>query len=706
MTEPATGRGAGGARAPWRALFSPEERLGWEFTDRDRFRRRFGEPEPAPDTGEPSALSPAEQAVDQKFGARIMRGGGRAFAVGVVAGFAVYLRTLHKLQHLSPPAVFISGFVGGLVLAAIWCALVLAHRRAVHGYYSQRRGHHQQAAESKHGAWLERREQFEQNEHRRVAALSEWTSAQLAPGSRRVDIVGGNLWGWEAFLTVFGASALASRGPAVVLDLSGEVVVRELVRGAAASGLSVDFQLLPTELADSDLLADMGPEQVAEVFVESLYGGDDQAAQAGRAERGMTTHILTEVCRALAAGGAPPSMARITEGMRVLMDEPERAGVLTAEERAFLANDLFSAEYRRRSFDTLQRIAAVAQNLGPLGEQARPRGAADLRCVATSSEWRSGGADFLSDLIVGWAARRVGASLPGAAGSVATLVVAGADELAVRHIERLSDLCDRRGVRLVMLFRHLRETSARVIGAGPVGFMKLGNHEEAVRAADYIGREYRFELSRLTHSVGGDQTHGTADTDGGARGFTRAEGRERGGSRTEAIKPRTHSWAQSDTRAWTTERSWGRTVSEAETENWSDATTQQRVYEHAVEPRTLQQLPDYAMVLVEHTQNGVQVRAVDVNPELAGLGQGQAAGGYGGAGFPAQPGLPAAVGDDDVISVDSFREPIAERTRYPQLGGQTGADQQGSASTGRLQPRQIQQPVQQPVPRQQRKPKR
>ncbi|HEY3868924.1 MAG TPA: hypothetical protein VGM10_11265 [Actinocrinis sp.] len=685
MTEPATGRGAGGAKAPWRALFSPEERMGWVFTDRDRHRRRFDEPEPAPDASDASTLSAAEQAVDQKFAARVLKGGGRAFAVGVVVGFAVYLRTAGARHHFSPPAVFVSGIVGGLAVAALWCALVWGHRRAVHGFWSQRRGRHQQAAESQHGAWLERRTQFDEGEYHRVAALSEWTSAQIAPGSRRVDIVGGNLWGWEAFLTVFGASTLAARGPAVVLDLSGEVVVRELVRGAAASGLSVDFQLLPTELAHSDLLAGMGPEQVAEVFVESLYGGDDQAGQASRAERGMTTHILTEVCRALAAGGAAPSMARIAEGMRVLMDEPAREGILSPQERGFLANELFSAEYRRRSFDTLQRIAAVAQSLGPLGGQAGPRAAADLRCVAMSSEWRSGGADFLSDLIVGWAAQRVGAGVPGAAGSVATLVVAGADELAVRHIERLSDLCDRRGVRLVMLFRHLRETSARVIGAGPVGFMKLGNHEEAVRAADYIGREYRFELSRLTHSVGGDETHGTADTTGGARSFTKAEGREKGGSRTEAIKPRTHSWAQSDTRAWTTERSWGQTVSAAQSENWSDSTTQQRVYEHAVEPRTLQQLPDYAMVLVEHAHDGVRVRAVDVNPEIAGMGPGAA-----GGGFPGRASLPAQAGgqgqaQSDEISVDSFRAPLDERTQYPQLG-QAGLQQQDPAFQDRGRP--------------------
>jgi hypothetical protein len=690
VTEPATERSRGGARAPWRALFAPQERLGWEFTDRDRYLQRFTEPEPAPDANDASALSPAEQAVDQKFGARVMKGGGRAFAVGVVAGFAVYLHTVREHHPFSPPAVFISGFVGGLIAGALWCAAVVAHRRAVHSFWDRRRGRHQQAAQSQHGAWLERRTRFEEDEHRRVAALSEWTSAQLTPGSRRVDIVGGNLWGWEAFLTVFGASALASRGPAVVLDLSGGVVVRELVRGATASGLSVDLQLLPTELAQSDLLADMTAEQVAEVFVESLYGGDDQVSQASRAERGMTTHILTEVCRVLAAGGAPLSMARITEGMRVLMEEPSREGILSSEERAFLVNELFSAEYRRRSFDTLQRIAAVAQSLGPLGEQARPRQAADLRCVAMSSESRSGGADFLSDLIVGWAARRVGADLPGAAGSVATLVVAGADELAVRHIERLSDLCDRRGVRLVMLFRHLRETSARVIGAGPVGFMKLGNHEEAVRAADYIGREYRFELSRLTHSVGGDETHGTADTTGGARSFSRAEGRERGGSRTEAIKPRTHSWAQSDTRAWTTERSWGRTESTAQTENWSDATTQQRVYEHAVEPRTLQQLPDYAMVLVEHGQDGVRVRAVDVNPELAGMGQGAAAG-SGGGDFSARPGL-TGTAEGDGISVDAFRTPLADRTPYPQLGqsrvdGDTAwIEQQNTAPLVRARP--------------------
>jgi hypothetical protein len=172
------------------------------------------------------------------------------------------------------------------------------------------------------------------------------------------------------------------------------------------------------------------------------------------------------------------------------------------------------------------------------------------------------------------------------------------------------------------MFRHLRGTSLRVLGAGPVGFMKLGNHEEAARAADYIGREHRFELSQLTHSVGGEQTHALADSSGGSSGFTRAEGREHSGSRQDLIGPRTHGWSESQSRAWSSERTWGSTVSAAEGANWSDTSSERRVYEHSVDPRTLQQLPDYAMVLVEHSPGGVRVRAVDINPEIALLTEG------------------------------------------------------------------------------------
>ena len=258
--------------------------------------------------------------------------------------------------------------------------------------------------------------------------------------------------------------------------------------------------------------------------------------------------------------------------------------------------------------------------------------------LSLNSAWRSASGDFLADVLVAWAAHAI-ARQPE---TVSTLVIAGADELAARHLERLTDLADRRGVRVVSMFRHLRENTAHLLGAGPVAFMRLGNHQEAERAADYIGREHTFTVSQLTHSVGGEQTHSNADTDGGSDGQGASSSRERGESWQGWIGQRGKHHGTTHATTSTSERTWSRTVQIAEGENWADTTTRQRVFEHQVQPRSLQQLPDYALVLVEHHPAGTTVRTVEVNPEIAQLTN-PAAG-------PANPGV-----DPGMISVAQYR---------------------------------------------------
>jgi hypothetical protein len=601
--------GTGGELAPWPALFAPEERLGWSFSDRDQFRQAFSEPRP-------DAAPPVEGESDRLKAARQKLPGRLAWTwrfavVGAVAGWAVLVRHDRQPDHrLSPASVLIFGGVGAVAAAVVWVGLLLAHLAAVRRFGSRRQGVQVRRQGAAVQAWSARRAAFDDRESRRLSVLPQWVSAP-APGHRRIDVVGGNLWGWEAFLTVFGGSALASRGPMVVLDLSGEQITGELARGAVASGLDADVQMLPAELADSDLLAGLDVPSLVDIFVESLHGGDSKAT---RGERVLDARLLGALCERLAAGGL--TMPRIAAGARVLLNEPFDGGQLSAAERADLADQVFSQSYREQSSGSLRVIEALADSLGALGSRAQRRPAADLRCVSMSATWRSGAGDFLADLVVAWAARQIAADA-----EVATLVVAGADELAPRHLERLSDLCNRRGTRLVVMFRHLREASFQMLGAGPVAFMNLGNPQEAARAADFIGREHRFEISGLTRTVGGDQTHGVSDSDGGSERFSQTVGREHGTISAGLTRVPTRSWGRSRSQTRSGDRSWNQSTTASTSDTWSDAESTRRVYEYAVEPRVLQQLPDYAMVLVEHAAAGVQVKAVEINPDIPLLQQ-------------------------------------------------------------------------------------
>jgi len=162
----------------------------------------------------------------------------------------------------------------------------------------------------------------------------------------------------------------------------------------------------------------------------------------------------------------------------------------------------------------------------------------------------------------------------------------------------------------------LRDASLQVIGAGPVAFMKLGNHEEATKAADFIGREHKFVLSQLTRTLGGSDTHtestsinDSAGSSGGTNTSTSAEFPSLIGK----------NWSSGENKGWNVSRSWGATSSRAVGITWSDATTSQRVYEYAIEPRVLQNLPDYAMLLVESSPEGPTVKAIECNPDIITL---------------------------------------------------------------------------------------
>ena len=188
-----------------------------------------------------------------------------------------------------------------------------------------------------------------------------------------------------------------------------------------------------------------------------------------------------------------------------------------------------------------------------------------------------------------------------------------------------------------------------MLGGGAVAFMRLGNHEDASRAADFIGRDYKFVLSQITKNVGGNESHtdtdseGTGDSDsislsrsigtstnwgntrssgvthsgGGPFGLFPDRSTNRGDSRT-----RGGGTNETDTRgvSRSTSRNWSRAYAYATGTNWSDADTTQRVYEYAVEPVTLQHLPDHALLLVEtRPEGGRKLTPVECDPAIVTL---------------------------------------------------------------------------------------
>ncbi|MES9540466.1 hypothetical protein [Actinomadura sp. NPDC000600] len=627
----------GGLLSRRERLFTPDPRLGWVFRDRWWFLRPFPEAPPQQQVL-PEYLARRVAQTEQLAQRRLNR------TLPVSAAIAMVLVLFAACSASGTQTVRSPLSIGSLLLALIalapgaaltWWAVrqrqsarqahELAQQQIIGGYQDQAR------------QWHARKQAHDAAERARLDGLPEWGAAPR-PG-RRLDVFGGTLWAWEALLTTYGTSTLAVQ-PLLVLDLSREVVSRELVELAQAAWVGVDAQLLPSRQASSGLLADMPPRDLVDAIVESMHGGTPDAA---RADRSMDDRILTKVCGAL---GGNVTLGRIAAALRALMGEPDDGDALTREERRHIANELFTVEYRRQAHANLSRIESYVHPLEDLGtEPAEKEGAGYLTCVALDSQARNVRSELLTDLVVQWVTHRITASQD----STPALVVAGADELARRHLERLSDACERRGVPLTLLFRRLRETSAEMIGGGAVAFMRLGNHEDAARAADFIGRDHRFVLSQITKNVGGNESHTTTDTEGAGDSETHSTSRTTGTSRSwgtsrssgttysggemfglfpdrstsyQRGSNRGGSTSRSDTEgtSTSTSRNWSAAYSYAEGTNWSDADTTQRVYEYVVEPVTLQHLPDHALLLVESAPGGGRtITPVECDPAIITL---------------------------------------------------------------------------------------
>ncbi|TYB38430.1 hypothetical protein [Actinomadura chibensis] len=621
-------------RARRERLFSPEPRLGWVFRDRFWFLRPFPDAPPHR-RALPEYL--ARRAADtERLARRRLR---RTLPASLAAAVLALVAAFGAAASAVPDAVALGALLLGVLVAAPGAALTALAVRRREG---ARRAHELAQRQNADGyqeeanRWQARRHAHETAERARLDGLPEWGVAPHP--SRRLDVFGGTLWAWEALLTTYGTSALAVQ-PLLVLDLSREVVSRELVDLARATRMEVDAQLLPSRQASSSLLSDLSPQDLVDAIVESMHGGNPDDS---RAERSMDGRILSKVCDAL---GDRVTLGRIAAALRALMGEPDDGDALTRDERRRIAADLFSVEYRRQAHANLSRIESYVHPLENLGTEPSRAGTGYLTCVALDSQARNVRSELLTDLIVQWVTHRVTASRD----ATPAVLVAGADELARRHLERLSDACERRGVPLTLLFRRLRETSAEMIGGGAVAFMRLGNHEDATRAADFIGRDHRFVLSQITKNVGGNESHTTTGTEGESDSETTSTGQTTGTSsnwgtsrssgsgysggemfglfpdRSTSYQRGSNQGGSTNTSytegtATSTSRNWSAAYAYAEGTNWSDADTTQRVYEYAVEPVTLQHLPDHALLLVESAPGGGRtLTAVECDPAIITL---------------------------------------------------------------------------------------
>ncbi|MFJ2593421.1 hypothetical protein [Streptomyces erythrochromogenes] len=610
-----------GAAPPGRhlRLFDPGQRLGWTYRDPESLRSPFPEPEPQ--------RQPIPVAYENRaHAARLAHEGRKGSTTKIGGGIAVVLLLLSTVGGATMAVL-------ALIAAAVTVALVVHAGQSATtagGHLEAKRAeleHHFQYAWQ---SWHQRALQHTAAQDHWVHGLDSWGALPAGPGTRRLDIFGGSQRSREGFLTVFGASTLQQQ-PLIVVDLTHALICEELSTLAELAGVPVDVQLLPSRMAESGIVSGLTPQELVDALVEAVYA---EESEANRAARALDTRILRQLCGVLGADVTP---ARLGAGLRALMGEIDDTKALTRAERNRIADDLLGDKNKDQMRDSLLRLASFLHPLERLGAERGGRGPGYLTCIALDFTTGSASTELLADLAVQSVTRRL-ASLQETAPSV--VVALGEQGLQRRHLEQLASICERRGAQLTVLHPHLREGSQEVIGGGTVGFMKLGNHQEAGIAADFLGRQHSFVLHSLTDTdgttvstsvaktVGSSVSTGTTYSEsvtrganwgtsssssyqGGPNPFSSSSSSSSGGSYSETTGTST-----STTRS--TNESTSYTTSEGT--NTSFARGQQRVYEYVVEPTQLQALADFSLLLVERRPDGsVTVHPADCNPNIVML---------------------------------------------------------------------------------------
>src|SRR5580698_7924032 len=602
-----TGKDTGGMSVPpprlaMERLFTPGARLGWIFRDLRTIVAPY--PEAEPDPGRWRERAAARAAAAQ---ARYDRA--RRWTVRPSLGAGLLLLLLAGLAHGSHhpdeawAALFAAAAVGGSGLgytAGCWYTCRRDQAAAAQP---------EQDYDQAHAEWRLRAAAHRSAELARLARGPEWGSVE--PPTRRTDVFGGSLQGWQALLTTHGTSILAAQ-PLLVMDLSGQLASGELTATARRAGVPAAQYVLPADLDRCGLLSRLSPAQFTEALTEAIHAGTPGGA---RSDRAIDARVLQQLTAALDGRVTP---ARLAAAAQSALGHPVLPGLLSAREETLIGGDLFAAEYRRQIGPNLVRLDAFLADLAryaghspaaPVaGGGARP---AYYTCLALEAGARSAHGEMLAALAIQWLTVQVSAS----PASAPAAIIAGADEITRPHLERLSDACERRGVPLTLMFRHLREDSLQLLGGGTAAFMRLGSHVEAEQAASYIGRRHTFVLSQRTATLGRNDSITRTDTDG--RG-TSDSGTVAFGSGWPGnpLDLGQRSRGDSTSRNWSTAMSW------ADGTSWSDSAGTQRVYEYAVEPAVLQSLPERALLLAVRGatgSSGPRLRAVECDPGIVTL---------------------------------------------------------------------------------------
>ncbi|WP_433332728.1 hypothetical protein [Spirillospora sp. CA-294931] len=582
--------------------------VGWRY---EQVHPDPGPPPGPPEAPETAPIPPARRAPGEEMASRPLRiavfGTGVGMGLFILCGVAGVLPWAFAAVALLACAVIL-----GITGSALW-----RDERAVRARIAEERARdeRERAARRRERDAAEKAHQTASREwERRSLAYEnqrEWYPVAVPPGVDRVDVVGGTLAGWSAAVTTMGAARLAVGSRVTVIDLSEGAVAHDLLRVAAARGDDPLVWVLPADLARLDATRGLGPEALADVLSLVVSAGEEEG---GTRDLSFDNSILERVIEIL---GADVGIPQITAALRVLaqVGDPRddlRRGLLTDDQLERIAT-LFGRDATDRI--VVRRAWALEAQLRKLekvaAEQVR---LPPSRLHVVSMDRRAG---VLTNRILGtYVATALTHRIREAPPSDRwdhTLFLCGAEKLRGDVLDRLIDACEATGTGLVLMYRsipqHVRERLGRR-GHAAVGFMRLGNPEDARIAAEHIGTDQPLLVAEITDSAGETLLERAGEGYASTVAFARARGDEL----TDPAWSPLPAPAADDAalvEGISSATAWGRSV--------AATTAKQRARELLIEPPQLQELPPTAMIFTHAGAAGRRVLLVDANPGIITL---------------------------------------------------------------------------------------
>ncbi len=569
-------------------------------------------PPPEPPARPERVHAPAARPLGDQFAGRPLR-----TAAGGTVGFVV-LFLVCGIAGVIPWAFAGIALLACVVVLAITVGNLWRDERGVRERLARERDEAERArAAEERGrvaaekAYREARAEWERC-RRLYESQREWYPVAVPPGVDRVDVVGGTLSGWSAAVTTMGAARLAVGARLTVIDLSEGAVAHDLLRLAADRGDDPLVWVLPADLPRLDVTRGLRAEALADVLSLVVGAGEEEG---GTRDLSFDNSILERLIEVL---GEDVTIPRITAALRVLaqVGDPRddlRKGLLT-DEQLERVTTLFGRDATDRI--VVRRAWALEAQLRKLEKLAtEPVRLPPSRLHVVSMDRRAG---VLTNRILGTyvttaLTHRIREAPPGGRWDH-TLFLCGAEKLRGDVLDRLIDACEATGTGLVLMYRsiprHVRERLGRR-GHAAVGFMRLGNPEDARVAAEHIGAGQPLLVAEITDAAG----ETLFDVAGESYASTVAYARPRGDGLTDPVWSPLPAPAADDSvlvEGISSATAWGRTVAAGNAEK-------QRFRELLIEPPQLQELPPTAMVFTHSGTAGRRTLLVDANPGIITL---------------------------------------------------------------------------------------